>query len=165
MREPFLDRNPEPGSWDHAMTWIGYALPVGNEVYLYYGGYARGHKVEMQTERQIGLARMKRDRYVAIAPKSREGRLVTRAFRWPVERLTVNADATLGEVSVRVLDAEGKPLNAMDDGAAQAIRGDVLAGEVRWPQGVESLTGKAVRLEFQVKDAALFAIDFGAQPS
>ena len=50
------------------MTWIGYALPVGDEVYLYYGGYARGHKVEPDTERQIGLAKMKRDRYVAITP-------------------------------------------------------------------------------------------------
>ncbi|HEX5273550.1 MAG TPA: hypothetical protein VFW33_23805, partial [Gemmataceae bacterium] len=59
-REPFLDRNPEKGSWDHAMAWVGGALPVGDEVYFYYGGYARGHKVAADRERQIGLARMKR---------------------------------------------------------------------------------------------------------
>jgi len=44
-REPFLDRDPARGSWDHAMTWIGAAVPVGDEVFFYYGGYARGHKV------------------------------------------------------------------------------------------------------------------------
>src|SRR4051794_17745412 len=38
FREPFLDRNPRRGSWDHAMTWIGGTLPVGDQVYFYYGG-------------------------------------------------------------------------------------------------------------------------------
>jgi hypothetical protein len=38
-RAPFFDRNPERGAWDHAMAWIGAALPVGDEVLLYYGGY------------------------------------------------------------------------------------------------------------------------------
>jgi hypothetical protein len=31
-REPFLDRNPARGSWDHAMTWIGAAVPVSDEL-------------------------------------------------------------------------------------------------------------------------------------
>ncbi len=30
-REPFLDRNPAPGTWDHAMSWIDCQLPVGDE--------------------------------------------------------------------------------------------------------------------------------------
>jgi hypothetical protein len=165
MREPFLDRNPEPGSWDHAMTWIGYALPVGDDVYLYYGGYARGHKVEMTTERQIGLAKMKRDRYVAIAPKAGDGRLVTRAFKLPGGRMTVNADASRGNVQIRLVDGEGKPSTVLGDRAAQTIRGDVLAEDVRWPRGAESLIGRPVRLEFRLMDAALFGFDFGAQSS
>ena len=53
-RLPFLDRNPEPGSWDCAMTWIDSQLIVGDQIYLYYGGYARGHKVNRHQERQIG---------------------------------------------------------------------------------------------------------------
>jgi hypothetical protein len=57
----FFDRNPQPGAWDRAMTWVGGALPVGDELYLYYGGYARGHKVEPTKERQLGLATMQRD--------------------------------------------------------------------------------------------------------
>src|SRR5262249_22537982 len=65
-REPFLDRTLTPGAWDHAMAWIGDALPVGDELFLYYGGYARGHKIEPYKERQLGLARMKRDRYVGL---------------------------------------------------------------------------------------------------
>lgn len=39
----------------------------GEEVLLYYGGYKLGHKGERFTTRQIGLARMKRDRYAGYA--------------------------------------------------------------------------------------------------
>ena len=92
-REPFLDRNPEPGSWDHAMTWMSMAVPAGDEVYLYYGGYARGHKIEARTERQIGLARMKKDRYVAMKPTGAAGTLRTRPFVMSGDRLTINASA------------------------------------------------------------------------
>jgi hypothetical protein len=160
FREPFLDRNPEPGSWDHAMTWMGCSLPMNDEMFFYYGGYARGHKIEPEKERQIGLARMKRDRYVALAPNGNQSRLVTRSFRMPSGRLTINADASHGEVNVRLLDPEGKPFNALGDATARPIRGDVLAGGVRWQQPLEALCGKAVRLEFQFRNASLFGFDF-----
>ena len=48
-REPFLNRNTNNGTWDHAMSWIGFAIPVGDEVYIYYGGYAHGHKIAART--------------------------------------------------------------------------------------------------------------------
>ena len=40
--EPFFQPDPQQGAWDHAHAWIDEQLPVGDEVYLYYGGYARG---------------------------------------------------------------------------------------------------------------------------
>ena len=64
-REPFPDRDPPRGSRDHAMTRIGAAGPVGDEMFFYHGGYARGRKLEPATERRIGLPRMKLDRYLA----------------------------------------------------------------------------------------------------
>src|SRR5207247_5526793 len=115
FREPFLDRNLEAGSWDHAMTWMSGALPVGDEVFFYYGGYARGHKVAAATERQIGLARMKKDRYVALTPTAEEGTLLTRPFVVPWDRLTINASAKGGTVRVRLLDKDGQPLNTLGE--------------------------------------------------
>jgi hypothetical protein len=143
------------------MSWIGAALPVGDEVFFYYGGYARGHKVAPQTERQIGLARLKRDRYLALAPTGDEGRLVTRPFRVPSGRLSVNARADRGEVTVRLLDAGGRPLDALGEAVARPIRDDVLAGEVRWPGPLERLRGETVRLELRLRRSALFAFGFG----
>src|SRR5262245_57344314 len=136
-REPFLDRNPVRGSWDHAMTWIGAAVPVGDEMFFYYGGYARGHKVEPTTERQMGLARMKRDRYLALVPGNDEGRLVTRPFVVPAGRLTMNTRATRGAVFVRVLDPAGQPLDEPGASEALPLDGDVLAGEVPWQESLD----------------------------
>ncbi len=159
FREPFLDRNPERGSWDHAMTWIGSTLAVGEEVYFYYGGYARGHKVAPDKERQIGLARMKRDRYVALVAEREEGTVRTKPFLVPGERLTLNVRAPRGEVRVRLLDAAGKPWAALGDADARPVSGDVLAGEVRWPRSLGELRDKPVRLEFRVRQGRLFGFE------
>jgi hypothetical protein len=159
FREPFLDRNPRPGSWDHAMAWVGGTLPVGDEVYFYYGGYARGHKVAPRTERQIGLARMKRDRYVALTPEREEGVLRTKPFVVPGDGLTVNARAPRGAVHVRLLDEAGRPLGAPGGGDAQPITGDVLAEEVRWPRPLGVLRGRPVCLEFRVRRGQLFGFE------
>jgi len=159
FREPFLDRNPKPGSWDHAMAWVGGTLPVGDEVYFYYGGYARGHKVAPDKERQIGLARMKRDRYAALAPEREEGTLRTKPFLVPGHRLTVNVRAPRGEVHVRLLDQAGRPLAALGDADARPIAGDVLAEEVRWPRPLGTLRGKPVCLEFRVRQGRLFGFE------
>lgn len=159
-REPFLDRNSDAGSWDHAMTWIGSTLPMGDEVYLYYGGFARGHKIEIKTERQIGLARMKKDRYVALTPEQEQGTLLTRPFLYPGGKLTLNADAARGAVRVRLLDQDGQPMKAFGEGESKPITTDALAAEVQWTQSPRTLKGKPVRFEFKVRNAALFGFEF-----
>ena len=40
----FFEPDPTVGAWDHADAWINSAVAVGDEVYLYYGGYRWGHK-------------------------------------------------------------------------------------------------------------------------
>jgi len=144
------------------MTWIGAAVPLGDEMFFYYGGYARGHKVEAATERQIGLARMKRDRYLALVPSQDEGRLLTRSFLMPAGRLTINARVARGAIVVRLLDTEGAPIEDLGAASVHSLDGDVLAGEVRWPGSLERLRGKPVRLEFRLRKASLFGFDFSA---
>lgn len=156
FREPFLDRSPERGGWDHAMAWMSAAVPVGDEVFFYYGGYARGHKIEPATERQIGLARMKRDRYAAMSPVRREGTLLTRPFVVPAERLTINAEATGGEVRVRVLGEDGTV------GESTPVTCDGLAVEAGLQGPLRTLRGKPARLEVRVRRAALFGLEFHA---
>jgi len=158
-RAPFLDRNPTPGSWDHAMTWIGAQIIVGDETFLYYGGYASGHKVERFTERQIGLARMRRDRYVSRDAGETAGTLRTRPIRFAGSALTVNADVE-GELRVRLIDSGGAAIEGFDGRDADPIRGDSLAHPVKWKGSLASLRGKDVRIEFSLRRAKLYGFAF-----
>ncbi len=150
-REAFLPRNPTPGSWDHAMTWADCQCPVDDEVFIYYGGYARGHKVERFTERQIGLARMKRDRYVALRAASESAKLRTKPVKWKGLSLTVNATVR-GAMTVELLDIDGKSI-----GAPVSIDGDSTVHPVDFPNS--DVHSGPVLLQFTMRDADLFAID------
>ena len=157
-RTPFMDRNPMPGAWDRAMTWGDCLLPVDDEVFIYYGGYARGHKIERFKERQIGLARMKRDRFVSRRA-GRDGMLRTPpVLIAAASKMTVNADIA-GELRVRVLDAGGAPVAGFDAADCGPMRGDSLAHEIRWRQPIASLHEKPVQFEFQLTDVRLYGLE------
>jgi hypothetical protein len=158
-REPFLDRNRTPGAWDHAMAWISCQLPVGEEVYLYYGGYARGHKIERFTERQIGLVRMRRDRYVAQEAGEQEGVLRSPLLTLDAQAMTLNVDARGGEARVQVVGADGKPLPGYAFRDCAPITGDAVSAPVRWKRPLNRLKGMTVRLEWSLRRARLFAFD------
>src|SRR5687767_7470438 len=65
---------------------------------------------------------MKHDRYAAIVPNREQGKLLTKPFRMPGERVTLNTDAGKGEVRVRLLGADGKPLPSVVEATSSPIR-------------------------------------------
>jgi len=158
-REPFLPRNPEPGTWDHAMTWGDCQLLVGNATYIYYGGYARGHKVERYTERQSGLARMPLDRYVSRAAGEQEGLLRTKQVVLDGKSLTCNVNAAGGSVSAQVIGSDGQPVKGFSFDDFEPVTVDSLRAPVRWKQPLSKLSGKPVRLEFRLRNAQLYAFE------
>jgi hypothetical protein len=161
-REPLLDRNPTPGTWDHAMTWGDEQLVVGDETWIYYGGYARGHKIERFTERQIGLARMPRDRYVAREAGETRGTLRTPLVVPNATYMTVNARVD-GELRARLLDPSGRPLSGFGWDDCQPIRGDSVAHPVAWKGRLASIAGRPVVIEFALRKAALYGFELSGQ--
>lgn len=153
--QPFLLNDPDPARWDHAMAWGDAQLIVGSETYIYYAGYARGHKVARLDERQFGLARMPRDRYVAREADINTGHLLTKALALLGTRLTVNARVA-GTMRCRITDESGKPLEGFD---WTKIRGDSVVFSPSWSGSIASLAGRAVRLEFELSNAQLFGFD------
>jgi len=154
-REPFFDRNHEEGTWDHAMAWCDYQLPVGEEIYIYYGGYARGHKVERFTERQIGLVRMKRDRYVAREAEG-EGFVRTRLITIAGDAIGLNVDASRGEARVQILNEGGKPIRGFRFSDCAPVRTNSLEAPIKWRRSLAELKSKPVRLEVYLRSAKLF---------
>jgi hypothetical protein len=157
-REPFFDRDPRSGAWDHAMSWMDCQVPVGDEVYLYYGGYARGHKVERFAERQIGLVRIRRDRYVAREAGAAPGTLRTPPVLLDDDSLTLNVDAAHGEAAAQVTDPDGKPLPGFRFEDCRPIRADALDAPIHWKHPLRRLRGKPVRLEVRLQNARLYAL-------
>jgi hypothetical protein len=157
-REPFLDRTASPGTWDRAMAWCDYQLPVGDEVYIYYGGYARGHKVERFTERQIGLVRMKRDRYVAQEAKG-DGVIRTRLLTFDGSVVRLNVDASVGEARIQLLDENGKPVRGFHLSDCAPIKTDTLDAPITWKHSLSEVKGKPVRMEIHLRKARLFGFE------
>ena len=133
---PFFEPDPKPGAWDHAHAWMDFQLPVGDEVYIYYGGYKNGHKVNRFEERQIGLVRIPRDRYVSRDAGAKGGTLTTPPVILQGKKLTVNA-CVRGEMRVRLLDASGKPIPGFDAADCKPIQGDAVALPVEWKGSLE----------------------------
>jgi hypothetical protein len=157
--EPFFEPDPQVGAWDHAHAWLDCQIMVGDEVFIYYGGYKNGHKMNRFTERQIGLVRMKPDRYVA-----REAGLQGGSFRTPLvvfdaTDLTLNLEAKDGYSVVQVLNRAGKPIPGFTRSECASLTGDNLAAPVRWKRVLAELKDQPVQLEFFLFRARLFAFD------
>ena len=156
---PFFDRHPDKGAWDHAHAWIDEQVPVGDQVFLYYGGYARGHKVNRFEERQIGLVRMPRDRYVARAAGDAQGTLVTPLVLLDADAMFLNVDSKGGEARVEIRDEGNRPIAGFAAQDCQPIAADALAAPVKWRKPLKALRGRPVRLAFSLRSARLFAFD------
>ena len=160
----FFNRNLEPDTWDHAMSWVSSQVIAGDETFCYYGGFRHGHKVNPATERQIGLARMRRDGYVsrdAFGPDP--GWLMTPLVK--SERFaafTVNAEASRGQVRVQVRDQRLQVVPGFSFAECTPLRGDGLRQEVKWPVNttLNKLEGVPFHLEFRVADARLYGFGF-----
>ncbi len=150
-REPFFEPSPKVGAWDHAHAWIDESVPVGDMLYLYYGGYKWGHKYNPGSERQIGLAYLRGDRYVARYADS--GEMRTPLLHWPKNTtLAVNADVK-GWLDVGMEDASGKPVVTCDRLPSGA--GDDIGRVVLRCPGVEQVQNP-VRLVFRLDHTYLF---------
>ena len=157
---PFFEPDPQTGAWDHAHAWMDYQLPVGDEVFIYYAGYKNGHKVNPTEERQIGVVRMPRDRYLSRDAGPEGGKLITVPVVLGGGRLTVNANVK-GELRVRLLDPDGLPIPGCDLSECPPIRGDGVALPVTCKGSLGNLKGRPVRIEFQMNDVQLYAFDAG----
>jgi hypothetical protein len=157
--DKYFEPDPQVGAWDHAMAWIGSSVVVGDEVYLYYAGYRWGHKYRHSVDRQIGVVKVKRDRYVAREAGASGGTLTTRPFMLNAESLTLNVNADGGEVRVQVCDAAGERIPGFTFDDCRPVTTDSLAAPIAWREPLSSLRERAVRFQFSIRKAQLFAFE------
>ena len=184
-RRTFIPCGPV-GSWDGQMLDLnaGGPIDVGDEHWIYYGGRAYPHEINDELfpwdgprGAGIGVATLRRDRYVSYDAGPETGEVVTRLLRF--ERgtsLHVNArTGPDGFLRCEVLDSIerhgiprrqlfwdwgiGAPLAGFGAEACRPVTGDHLDAGIRWRGGrsIGELAGRWVALRFVMRDCSLFA--------
>ena len=92
------------------------------------------------------------------------GELTTKPFTFRGDRLQLNfASSAAGDIRVEIQRPDGKPFEgfALDD--CNEVFGDSVDRVVTWKNGpdVGALSGQAVRLRVALRDADLYAFQFG----
>jgi hypothetical protein len=155
-RPKIVDYGPD-GTWDDTMViapphWI----EVGDEWWVYYCGWDGPHET-VNRNGGIGLAKLRKEGFISLRGPAGGGVVCTRELRWPGGDLAINADASQGELRVRVSDALRKPIAGYNYEDGAAFTGDATAHTVRWgDKSLDTLKGQVVRLEFFLKDADLY---------
>ena len=171
-RVPWLAVGPYQ-SWDDMVVWTISPLLVGDEIWVYYGGFPFRHQladlyssVEKKNGRTrqgcIGLCTLRRDGWVAVRPNGRRaGRLVTRSLTFDGSALEVNAQASGGKILIEVLEADGQPLPAFSGANGIILTGDSLRHSVKWRKPLTELQKKPIRLSFTLEGPVeLYAFQF-----
>ncbi len=167
----------KPGSWNQYMINIpNPPIEVGDEIYIYYSGSKNHHDWWITGLKEglnvpeasdlskvgyaLGLARMKRDRYVSLSAFDvRDGVIVTKPFHSRGRRLVINARCRPGgSIQVEAADKDGKPLKGFERENCTPFTGDSVTHTVKW-KGKTNIP-KRSKLHFYMKDADLFTFEF-----
>ncbi len=152
----------EDGAWDDGMAFVSPDwVEVDDEWWFYYAGWDGDHGGQERTP-GIGLAKIEKGRLVSLDGPQGGGGVVTRLLRWPGGDLVVNADASAGELNVRISDEKRDPIAGFNYSDRDPSSNDSTAEVIRWgDRSLEELAGTILRIEFSVTDAKLFG--FSAQ--
>jgi hypothetical protein len=150
------------GSFDDEVVWPSTIISVADEDYIYYTGSTYKHASNpsgRSNPYRIGLARIPRDRFVAMQAGSGEGSLTTKVITIPErKKLYLNVDVKgTGYCKVEVEGANGEPLL----GESLSISSSQISEKVEWAMGGISNFGyQNARLKFHLKDASIYSFQF-----
>jgi hypothetical protein len=166
--EAFVRPGPSPELWMYAFGYTALGMvetrsnvPGGpNEISFYISdaGYWMGPGVS------YCRYTLRRDGFVSAAAPLSGGWLATRPIRFDGEQLKINFETSAaGSVQVEVQDADGKPIPGFTVAECPSLFGNSTEYAVQWKSKarLSDLAGKPVRLHFVLRDADLYAFQFG----
>jgi hypothetical protein len=170
----------EPGDFDAGfMVTANTFVEVGDELWLYYGGSRYDHgwcinpdfslRADVPLEAQnnsgeIGLARIKRDRFASLAATYR-GRFHVEVGQRAGDALLVNALCPKGEVRVAVVDERTQEaLPGLDLEDCVPVTGDHIRAPVHFRQADIAQVPRDMRtwLRFEVCGGDVFGFEWGS---
>ena len=163
--EAFVTAGPETDSnWYYGSASICYGMV---ETESDYPGAPREISLYIQHDYRVNPVKLYRyvirlDGFFSWRCDYTPGKVVTKPFCFDGDRLSLNfATSAAGYVRIRMLDADGNPIEGYDSGN---LFGDSVDRTVDFRRPVEALAGKTVRMEISMKDADLYAFRFFKTP-
>jgi sialidase-1 len=158
-RRAFVPRGPARSFDKDGIKPPTEIVTYNDEHWIYYGGmderhYSKGRHLN------IGLAKLRLDRFMCLEAKDRPGTIITKPFKLEGNKLEVNIDARDGWVQIDLLDENGK---AISGGQAKRYENaDELRLTPKWKNQADlsSLKGEELSLRFTMKNAKLYAFQF-----
>ena len=160
-RKPFIGPSPL-GAGAYDLTQIigpSNAILHGDELWFYYTGIKYRSPPHRNVDSDVGaicLAILRRDGFISLDAGSKPGRIDTKLFKAPGNRLFVNIDAEGGSLTVEAVDARGEIL-----AVSELITGDQPHCEVLWTKGTLKYNeGQTISLRFTVHNASFYSYWF-----
>ncbi len=135
FRKPFYLPRGAPGAFDSACVFTNTTpIVLDDEIRFYYGGYSGGATgdAEHVAKSGIGLATMRRDRFVGVTPIEKVAQITMKPIRFENNEITLNADASKGRIRVELLDEHGRRVRGYSIDDATPITTDSSRHVVAW---------------------------------
>lgn len=162
INERFIDIAGE-GNWDGQMIIpASHLVLLEDEIRIYYAGCDHTHKPPYPFEKKlsIGYASLRPDGFAYIEAGEDPAELMTRMFCIDEEGVSINADASEGEIHVEICDGEGKPIPGFEMGKCKTVRGDAKDLKVEWENRPDTdvLSGKMLRLRLKAVNSRIYSV-------
>jgi hypothetical protein len=171
-KQAWLSPSRDEHGYDR-LVFASRPVRVGDELWFYYSAWDGDHLVynfDGSTYYPDGFLRRVRtaratlrwDGYLSCDAGRDGGALVTKLVTFTGDELVVNVQAAGGELKAELLDENERPLPGFGLEDALPVTGDGIELKVRWrgQASVASVAGKAVRVRFALKNAALYSYQF-----
>jgi hypothetical protein len=145
--------------WDGGLVFAcGRPFEISGVWYYPYNGWDAGHNTEVR-DGKIGLATIRKEGWAAAVGDATAPVLRTAAAAWFGGDLEVNADASAGQIRVRVLDSGAAEVTGYGYAdMTAAITTDATTHTVTWSGGsLGALADQTISLEFEITSASLYA--------
>jgi len=159
---PFVVRGGD-GAFDNGMI-IPASTIVTHEGkhWIYYCGWNERHgnpDEPRERESAIGVATIRLEGFYSLNAGPRQGVVTSRAFVLRGSRIALNVAASQGSIKVELLNGNGDHLPDFSGKKGVLLKNvDSLRADLEWPQSLQQLKGKAVKLKLTMSQADLYAI-------
>jgi len=153
-----------PGTFDGgALLGVASQLVDTDEhTWLYYTAINTGHGGTIPPKRTtIGRAEWRLHGFVSLDAGPTGAVVETRPMLIAGGALSVNADASRGELRVALLEADGSPIPGFTAQDCEPLRSDQVRAQLRWKSESKLPTERPFRVRIELTNTSLYSLSAG----